>query len=141
MKRFAVLLLTVVVLAGCKDPYGACEKAALNIGNGIAAGMNTANDLRVAGKISLQEETNILGFLKFANDANGVFGACAQQVHASGAKTGYTTCALTFQQTLSNPTELALIHVSNPDSQQNVMVIVNAINTGVSTVLTALGGQ
>jgi hypothetical protein len=115
MKKLAVLLLAVTLL-GCKDPYGASEKAALDIGNGIAAGMKTADDLRVTGKIS-------------------------QQVHSSGAKTGYTVCAVNLQQTLSNPTELALIHVSNPTSQQNVMVIVNGINTGVSTLLAALGGQ
>jgi len=141
MRKLAVLLLAIVVLAGCKDPYGACEKAALNIGNGVAAGMKTTDDLRAAGKISVQEETNILGFLKFANDANGAFGNCAQQVHASGARTGYTACASVFQVALSNPAELALIHVSNPNTQQDVMVIVNGINTGVSTLLAALGGQ
>mgnify|MGYP001574487082 CR=1 FL=1 len=54
MKKIAVLLV-VLALSGCKDNYGASEKAALNIGNGIAAGMKTADDLRVAGKISVQE--------------------------------------------------------------------------------------
>jgi len=140
MKKLAVLLLAVTLM-GCKDPYGASEKAALNIGNAIAAGMKTADDLRVNGKISVQEETSILGFLKFANDANGAFGNCAQQVHASGAKTGYTACASVFQVALSNPAELALIHVNNPQSQQEVTLIVNGINTGIATLLAALGGQ
>jgi hypothetical protein len=140
MKKLAVLLLAVT-LCGCTDNYGACEKASLNIGNGIASGMVAVDQLRVAGKVSIQEETNVLGFLKFANDGNGVFAACAQQVHASGAKTGYTSCATTLQQTLANPQELALIHVNDATSQQNVLVIVNGLNTGISSLIAALGGN
>ena len=141
MRKLAVLALTVMMLAGCKNPYGACEKAALDIGNGITAGYKTIDDLRVAGKISVQEEISIAGFLKFANDGNGVFGACAQKVHSTGAKTGYTVCAQAFQQALANPTELALIHVGNPNSQQEVAAVVDEFSSGVSTLIIALGGN
>lgn len=133
--------LCCLLLVGCKDPYGACEKAALNIGNGISAGMKATDDLRVAGKISVQEETNILGFLKFANDGNGTFASCAKQVHDSGAKTGYTVCANQLQTLLSDPKELALVHISNQNSQGEVMAIVEGLSGGVNTLLIALEGQ
>lgn len=143
MKR---LILAVAVLAfglaGCKDPYGACEKAALDIGNGIAAGMKSIDALRQNGQISVQEESNVLGYLEFANKANGAFGSCAQAAHTAGSKAGsYTACAQVFSQQLANPQQLALIHVNNPQSQQNVQVIINAVNTGVTAILTALGGS
>ena len=141
MRKLVVAVLLAVSLVACSDPYGACEKAALNIGNGVTVGMQTTDALRVAGKISVQEETNILGYLKFANDANGSFASCAQSVHVSGAKTGYTACATAFQNALNNPQELALIHVSNPNSQAEVQAIVAGVSAGVSSILIALGGQ
>ena len=135
------ILALAFVAAGCKDAYGACEKAAADIGTGIAAGMKTVDSLRVAGTISTQEETNVLGYLKFANDANGAFGACAQAAHNAGSKAGsFTACAQIFSLTLNSPQELALIHVSNPTAQANIETIVAAVNTGVQAIITALGG-
>lgn len=139
MKR--LLLLVPLVLLGCKDPYGACEKAALDIGSSIGGGITTVNDLRISGVITSQEEINIIGYLKFANDANGAFALCAKQAHvAGGVKGSFTACAQTFQAALSNPTELALIHVTNAQAQQQVQTIVNAVTTGITGVMTALGG-
>jgi hypothetical protein len=141
MKRMFLLLPFLLVL-GCSDPYGACEKAALDIGNGIAAGMQATDQLRVAGKISIQEETNILGYLEFANTANGAFGKCAQAAHTAGSVKGsYTACAQAFSTALNDPAKLTLIHVSNPTTQTDVQIIVNAVTTGVSAILTALGGS
>jgi hypothetical protein len=129
------------MLLGCKDNYGACEKAAADIGTGIASGMKVVDTLRVSGKITVEKETDILGYLKFANDANGSFSVCAQQAHQAGTKGGaYTACAQTFQAALSNPAELSLVNVSDPQTQATVQNIVNSINAGVAAVLTALGG-
>jgi hypothetical protein len=140
MKKLVALLLPLMLLA-CSDPYGACEKAAADIGTGIGSGMMTINGLRTSGLITSQEEISVLGFMKFANDANGAFASCAQQAHNAGSKKGaFTACAQTFQTTLSNPTELALIRVTNPQAQQQVQTVVNAVTTGVATVITTLGG-
>ena len=141
-----VLAITLFGLAlfvgGCKDPYGACEKAAADIGNGIAAGMKTVDALRVSGQISTQEETTVLGYMKFANDANGAFGSCAQAAHLAGNKAGsFTACATAFSQTLNNPQELALIHVNNPQAQAEITTVANGVTAGVSAVLAALGGK
>jgi hypothetical protein len=140
-KRLAVVLGLALALAGCKDNYGACEKAALDIGNGVTAGMKTVDQLRVSGLINVQEESNVLGYLKFINDADAAFGTCAQNAHLAGSKAGaYTACANVFTSTLNNPAELALIHVNNPQAQQNIQVIVEGVNTGINAVLAALGG-
>lgn len=141
-KLYSVLAVLALFLGGCADNYGACEKAALNIGNGIAAGMKSVDALRANGNITVQEETNVLGWLKFANDGNGAFASCAQSVHNAGSKAGaYTSCAQVFQLTLANPQELSLIHVSNPQAQQNVQLIVAGVNTGITALLTGLGGK
>jgi hypothetical protein len=136
------LIIPLLLLTGCKDPYGASEKAAADIGTGIATGMKTVDNLRVSGVISLQEETSVLGYMKFANDANGAFGICAQAAHVAGNKAGsFTACAQVFATTLNNPTELALIHVNNPQAQAEITNIANGITVGVSAILAALGGQ
>lgn len=144
VKKAAMVLLAVTLtfgVAGCKDPYGACEKGAADIGQGIAAGMQTVDQLRVSGIITVGEETQVLGYLKFANDANGAFAVCAQQAHNAGGKGGaYTSCAQTFSSALANPAELALIHVTNPNAQATIQSIATAITTGLNTVVTALGG-
>jgi len=142
MKKLAVLAVLVIALAGCKDPYGASEKAAADIGASIGAGMKTVDSLRVAGVITPQEETSVLGYLKFANDANGAFGNCASQAHAAGNKAGaFTACAQTFLTTLNTPSELALIRVGNPQAQQEIQTIVTGVITGVNAVIAALGGS
>jgi hypothetical protein len=140
-KTLWLVPLLALALIGCKDPYGASEKAAADIGTGIAAGMKTVDQLRVAGIVSVQEETNVLGYLKFANDANGAFGTCAQAAHTAGSKAGsFTACAQVFSLTLNNPTELALIHVGNSQAEANITTIVNGVTAGVSAILAALGG-
>ena len=142
MKKLMAVLPLVLLLAGCKDNYGACEKAALDIGTGITAGMKTVDSLRVAGAISVSEETNILNYLEFANKADGAFATCAQASHTAGSKAGaYTSCATLFQTTLANPQALALIRVGNPTAQGEVQLIVAGVNTGVTAILTALGGK
>src|ERR1700756_2139183 len=114
-------VLLSLLLSACKDNYGACEKAALDIANGVTAGMKTMDGLRVAGLITPTEESNVLGYLKFANDANAAFAVCAQTVHSSGSKSGsFTACAQTFSAALNNPTALALIKVSNPQAVNDI---------------------
>ena len=136
-----VFSLLGVMLIGCKDNYGACEKASADIATGIASGMQVVDSLRVSGKITVAKETDILNYLKFANDANGAFSRCAQQAHQVASKAGaYTACTQTFQAALSNPAELSLVDVSDPVTAATVQNIVKAITGGVSAILTALGG-
>lgn len=141
MRKLGPVLILCCFLLGCKDPYGACVKASADIGTGIAEGMKTVDSLRVQGLISAQEESNILGYLEFANTADKAFLTCAQAAHTSGSKAGsFTACATAFTTQLNNPSELALIRVSNAQAEQDVTVIVNGVTTGVAAVLTALGG-
>ncbi|HVI10518.1 MAG TPA: hypothetical protein VND65_19675 [Candidatus Binatia bacterium] len=126
----------------CKDPYGATEKAAADIGSSIAGGMKTVDSMRVSGLISTAEESSILGYLEFANTGDKALGTCAQQAHLAGTKPGsLTACAQTFSTALDNPQELALIKVSNPQAQQQIQGIISEITNGVGTLITALGGS
>lgn len=126
----------------CKDPYGASEKGAADLGSSIAAGMKTVDSLRVAGLISPAEESSVLGYLEFANTGNRAFGTCAQQAHNAGSKQGaFTACAQTFSTALSNSQELALLKVSNPQAQQQIQEIVSEVENGIGTLITALGGS
>lgn len=127
--------------AGCKDPYGACVKASADIGAGIGTGMHTVDQLRLQGAISVAEESNVLGYLEFANLANKDFEICVSTAHTSGNKPGtYTFCAQAFNTTLNNPTQLALIRVGNNAASQQISTIVNGVTAAVAAVTTALGG-
>lgn len=145
MKRlllFLTLLAIVPFVSGCKDPYGACVKADADIAQAISSGFVTVSQLQQSGLISPQEALNVANYLEFANQADAAFGTCAQTAHTAGSRAGaFTACATTFNTALNNPTQLALLHVSNPKASQNVTTIVNGITTGVSAVITALGGS
>lgn len=133
--------VALLLLVGCKDPYGASAKAGADIGTGIAQGMNTVSQLQQQGTISAAEALNVLGYLEFANKGDEAFISCVQTAHTAGNKAGtYTACAQAFNTTLNNPTELALIKVSNSAASANISTIVNTITTAVAAVETALGG-
>jgi hypothetical protein len=143
LKRSVVLAVALLFIAGCKqDPYTVCVKAGSDIATGINAGMTGVDQTRQNGLISVSEETQILGYLKFANDADGAFLRCAAAAHTAGSKAGsFTACATTFTITLNNPTEMALIHVNNTQAQATINAVVQGIVTGVTAVTTALGGK
>jgi hypothetical protein len=141
MTKRLLLVSALFFLIGCKNPYGACVKAGADIGVAIGQGMHTVDALRQQGIISPAEESNVLGYLEFANIADKAFLTCSETAHTSGNKAGsYTSCAATFNQTLNNPTQLALIHVSNASASQQVSTVVNGITAGVTAVSAALGG-
>lgn len=142
MKRTLLALGLIFCLAGCSDPYGACVKAGADIATGISGGAQTVVQLEASGLITQAEELNVLGYMKFANDADGAFLNCASAANTAGSKAGtFTACAQAFNTALANPTELALIHVSNPNAQTQITTISQSIATGISTLLTALAGK
>jgi hypothetical protein len=155
MKRITLLLaVAALALAGCAarsnnpntpsagdSPYTVALKAANSIASGIGNGMTLVDQTRQNGLISAAEESKVLGYLKFANDADKAFADCIAAVHTSGAVGGFSTCAQTFNATLNNPAEMALIHVGNSKAQSDINAIVQGVITGVTTVVTALKGQ
>jgi hypothetical protein len=142
MRKLKVLfLLPLIFLCGCSDPYGASVKAGATIAASITQGMNTVAQLETQGLMTPTEAGNVLGYLEFANKQDEAFINCATAAHtAGGVKGSYTACTTGFAATLSNPQELALIHVVNPTAQTNVETIANAISAGVAAINAALGG-
>lgn len=141
MRKLFPALLFVFLLIGCKDPYGACVTASSAIAQSIATGMQQTFNLQKQGIISAQEESNLLDYFEFANKADGAFLTCATEAHTNGSKAGtYTACAQTVNTSLNNPTEVALLHVANPQATTTVSLTVNAVLAGISTLTAALGG-
>lgn len=136
------LVLFSIGIAGCKDPYGTCIKADSDIAQGVSSAFATIQQLQSQGLISAAEAVNVAGYFEFANQADEAFGVCVQAAYVAGSTAGaYTACASTFNTALDSPAELALIHVSNPTTQAKINTMVTGISTGVSLVITALGGK
>lgn len=143
LARLSALAVFAVcfTVAGCKHPYQACLKASIDIGTGITSGMKSVDQMRQQGLISAAEESSLLDYLEFANKADGAFLTCADASQTAGSKAGsFTACATTFNTSLNNPSELALLHVSNTQASQNITTIINGITTGVQAVIAGLGG-
>ena len=144
MKRVLALSLVIsaLCLAGCKDPYGACNKAGQVIATSITQGDNTVLTLAKAGTISPQEAVSILGFLEFANQSDESFLTCAKVAHENGNVVGsYTACGTVFVTQLNNPAELALIRVSNPNAQTQVQAILATLTSALTILQSSLGGS
>ena len=144
MKKLAVIscLALTIVLAGCKDPYGACAKASDAIAKSITAGQKTVLSLQQAGTISAQEGLNIENYLEFANIADEGFATCIGIAHQNGNKPGtYTACAQALNAQLNTPANLALVKVSSSkQGEEDVTVIVNGLDTAVQAIITGLKG-
>jgi hypothetical protein len=141
MKRLLFVLPLVLLLGGCKDNYGACAKAGADIATGISSAMTVVDSTRAAGGMSVAEESSVLAYLKFANDADGAFLTCVAAAKAGGNKSGtYTACTTAFSTALDTPSELALVKVSNPQTEQTITTTVNGISTAVAAISAALGG-
>jgi hypothetical protein len=143
MKTFLIVpALIVLSFIGCKDPYGACVQGSSVTAQAISQGMTTVDALRKQGTITVAEESQALDYMEFANKADGAFLSCAQEAHTNGNKAGtYTACANTFNTALNNPTELALLHVSNASASQTLNTIVLGLTAGVNSLVAALGGS
>ena len=142
MKKIFILATAMLLLSGCKDPYGACVKSGYDIASGISTAMQSVDLAEQAGYLTAAEERNVVGYLEFANQADKVFVSCAQTVHQSkSAASSYTGCAQQFEDTLNNPANLALIKVGNATQQQNITTIVNTMLKAVGDLITGLGGK
>ena len=137
----AIALSMVLVLVGC-DAYKASSKAGQVVATTVTNGFQTILIMQKDGEISTQEALNLAGYLEFANLQDEAFLSCSKIAHTNGNVSGsYTACATTFLSNMSQPSELALIHVSNPKSQANVQTIVSAISSAISIYQNSIGGQ
>jgi hypothetical protein len=140
-KLFAVPVLLCFLLIGCKDPFGACVTASSIAAQTIGQGMQTVDQLRQQGHVSTAEESSLLDYFEFANKADAAFLTCAQTAHSGGNQPGtYTSCANTFNASLNNPTELALLHISDSSASQTISEIVQGVTSGISGLIATLGG-
>ena len=128
-KKHAVMLIPVLLLTLCawqcntpNTPYGKAVKVGLDITDALHTGADTADKLRLNGTITVDEEKTVLQYMQAANNLTvDVYGPCVQAAHLAGDHaSAFLACATSLNQSVSNPSLLAQLHVSNPKSQQTV---------------------
>ena len=143
MKRLIPLLFLIPFLSGCpggKDPYTASMQASLQVSDAVAQAIPIVQQLQSTALITDAEAKIVYGYLQSVTVGNQSFrGAvtAAHDAHQAGAAP-YLAAASTFVQGVNSASALAAIHITNPQSQEKVMLYLNAINTvlnGIATVI------
>jgi hypothetical protein len=140
MKRIliATCLLAFVSL-GCNDPAGIAAKSNLDIATAINSVVTSANQLYTANAITATEDRNILTWSQTVNTLNGTYGSCISAASAASSKAAaFVACADTFLAAAENPTVLAELKVTNPNSQATITGIAVTIQAGLTTTVSSL---
>lgn len=140
MKRIliATCLLGIITL-GCSDPAGIAAKSNLDVATAINSVVTSANQLYTANAITAAEDRNILTWSQTVNTLNGTYGGCISAAQAASSKAAaFVACADTFLTAAENPTVLAELKVSNPNSQATITGIAVTIQAGLTTAISSL---
>lgn len=140
---FAVAAFIACAAFGCpknQDPYTASMQASLQVSDAVAQAIPIVQQLQTNNLITPQEAHTVYSYLDSVTTGNGVFRQTAQSLHAAHSTTAgaYITAAQTFVLGVNSPNVLASLHISNPQSQQKVMLYLQAISTvlnGIQTVI------
>jgi hypothetical protein len=115
-------------------------QASLQVSDAVAQAIPIVQQLQTNNLITPEEAHSVYGYLDSVTTGNGVFRHSAQALHAGGTNTAseYLAAASTFVQGVNSAQALAAIHITNPASQQKVMLYLQAIATvlnGIQTVI------
>ena len=143
MRRFVIILLAAVSLAGCpvsKDPYTASMQASLSVSDAVSQAIPIVQQLRDADLITSAEAHLVFSYLQSATTGNQVFRSAVKSLHASGNNTAaaYIAAADTFVKGINSTEVLGQIHISNPASQNKVMLYLRAVDTVLNGIETAI---
>lgn len=144
MKQTLLLVVATLLLTACPStPYGKAVKTGLDITDTLHTGADTVDKLRLSGSLTVDEERSALTYMNTLNYLDtDVYGPCIQAAHlAGGTSTELVACAQSFAASVSDPTVLAELHISNPQSQQKVQGIGQAVSNLLQTLIIALGGK
>lgn len=141
LKLSALLILTLVLAACPKTPYGKAVKAGLDVTDTIHTGADSLDKLRLNGTISVEDERAAQNYLDAINKLDvDVYGPCVQAAHLAGDKSqGFVACAQSMVKSVGDPNLLASFHVTNPQSQQTVALTGQAVVNLVQAVINAIG--
>lgn len=138
----ALVATTAAFQCNTSTPYGKAVKVGLDITDTVHTGADTVDKLRLNGTLTVEEERTVLGYFATVNRLDvEVYGPCIQAAHLAGDKPqGFLGCAQSLANSLQDPSLLASVHVSNPDSQRKVQqisqAVVNLAQTGVTLFTT-----
>lgn len=133
----AVLPLCLILAACPNTPYGKAVKLGLDVTDTIHTGADTVDKLRLNGTLTVAEERAALTYLNTLNDLDvNVYGDCVKAAHAaSGTAQAYSACATSLANSVSDPKLLAELHITNPQSQQKVASIGQAVSNLIQTAI------
>lgn len=140
-KLFLLLVIPVLLLCSCADPYGTSAKLAQDVFVSVNQANTTVDNLQKQGIISPAEERNILDYTASVNTLDVVYLNCVVAAHTAGTAGGFTACAQTLAASMGNPSTLAALHISNAAHQGEVTAVAQGIVTLVTVTVTALGGK
>jgi hypothetical protein len=137
----ALLLLLIPFLSGCpKDPYTSAMQASLQVSDAVAQAIPIIQQLQSNNLITADEARQVYGYLNTVTTGNVSFRGAVRAAHTAGQSTAapYLAAASTFVQGINSAQALAAIHITNPQSQEKVMLYLQAISTvlnGIQTVI------
>ena len=140
LSAFACLMLCVA-LTGCKDDaYTAAAKATDDVATAVGQATAGTADLYNAGVITKDEKNAVAIVLLNLVDGNTEFRNKVKELHAKPAttKTDYLNAASSFVQSGRNLLASGDLHVKNADGQKKLDLWLQAIQTGLSGVATAI---
>lgn len=144
MRVLGTLLVTFAVLtmAAC-NAYETAARAHDVVAAVIAVAQADLPSLQATGVFSAAEDQAVTSYLTLATNLNGQYATCLANANnmTINKKSKFLGCLNTFAAGLADPKELAVLRVMSPNAQQQVQLWVTAASVGVSSVITALGGQ
>lgn len=131
----ALSLLACLTFVGCNGQTTAQTTQAA-----IAAALSIAKaDIAV---VPAQDQSSYSNYITLAQTLDGQLSTCIANVSGiMGKNAKFLSCFNTFTQGLVNPSELALLRVLNPSTQQKIQLYVTAVVSAVNIIEAALGGN
>jgi BMFP domain-containing protein YqiC len=142
--QFAAVFFCFVLafaLAACQDDaYKAAARASDDISSAVAAGITVTSDLYKTNLITRDEKNAVATVLLNITDGNTEFRTQVKALHAKPAvtKADYLTAASSFAQSARNLLASGDLHVKNADAQKKVDLALQAIQTGLDGIATAI---
>lgn len=141
LRSVSILICLVFCLAACSDdPYTAAAKATDDVATAVGQATAGTADLYNAGVITKDEKNAVAIVLLNLVDGNTEFRNKVKELHAKPAttKTDYLNAASSFVQSGRNLLASGDLHVKNADGQKKLDLWLQAIQTGLSGVATAI---
>jgi len=142
--QFAAVFFCFILafaLAACKDDaYTAAAKASADVSGAVGVAITATSDLYAQKLITQAEKNAVATVLLNVTDANTQFRVQVKALHANPVttKAQYLTAASSFVQSAQVLLASGDLHVKDPAAQAKLTTVLNAIQTGLDGIATAI---